>query len=298
MKSSKQLIYVAGPTAVGKTALSIALAEYFETEIISCDSRQFYKEMSIGTAIPSAEERSRIPHHFIHHLSIHDPYTVGDFERDAIQLLDQLFKTKDVVIMVGGSGLYADAVLYGMDQFPPLTEEIREMLRNIYQSQGITKLQELLQENDPLYYQQVDKQNPARLLRALEVCFTTKQPYSDFLGKSKPKRAFESKIIVLERPRKELYERINSRVDYMLQQGLLAEVKSLIPYKLLSALHTVGYQELFPYLEGEQSFDESIDLIKRNSRRYAKRQITWLKKYKKAHFLAANTSVENIIAHL
>ncbi len=291
---NKTLIYVAGPTGVGKTALSIKLAKKFDTDIVSCDSRQFYKEMKLGTAVPSAEELSEVPHHFIQHKSIEDTYTVGDFEKEAIAKLEELFKTKDTLIMVGGSGMYADAIMFGMDEFPEVPPEIRNQINVFYQSHGLKSLQNLLMEKDPDYYRKVDRNNPQRLIRALEVCIASNQPYSSFLGKAKPNRSFVSKMLILHCPRTILYNRINERVDKMMVEGLLEEVEQLFPQRELYPLKTVGYKELFPFIEGKTTLEIAVDEIKKNSRRYAKRQITWFKKYDNALCFPANTPVEEI----
>lgn len=291
---NKTLIYVAGPTGVGKTALSIKLAKKFDTDIVSCDSRQFYKEMKLGTAVPSAEELSEVPHHFIQHKSIEDTYTVGDFEKEAIAKLEELFKTKDTLIMVGGSGMYADAIMFGMDEFPEVPPEIRNQINVFYQSHGLKSLQNLLMEKDPDYYRKVDRNNPQRLIRALEVCIASNQPYSSFLGKAKPNRSFVSKMLILHCPRTILYNRINERVDKIMAEGLLEEVEQLFQQRELYPLKTVGYKELFPFIEGKTTLEIAVDEIKKNSRRYAKRQITWFKKYDNALCFPANTPVEEI----
>lgn len=294
MMSTKSLIYIAGPTGVGKTKTAIALAQAFDTEIISCDSRQFYKEMAIGTAVPSDEELTAVPHHFIQNKSIEDTYTVADFEKEALQTIEKLFLTKDTLIMVGGSGMYADTVMFGMDAFPDIPEEVRSQIRFFYETHGLKGLQELLREKDPKYYTRVDINNPRRLLRALEVCIAADQPYSSFLGQERPERSFVSKMLILHRPRTVLYDRINERVDQMLERGLEEEVRKLIPFKDHTALRTVGYKELFPYFEGKSSLEEAVLEIKKNTRRYAKRQITWFKKYDNALCFPADTDVEEI----
>ena len=290
--SNKTLIYIAGPTGVGKTELSLNLAKKFSTEIISCDSRQFYKEMQIGTAVPTTEELSEVPHHFIQHKSVEDIYTVGDFEKEATEKLEELFKTHDTLIMVGGSGMYADAIMFGMDEFPEIPKEVRKQITLFYETHGLKALQQLLLEKDPKYYSRVDINNPLRLLRALEVCIASDQPYSSFLGKSKTERNFVSKMIVLHSPRTVLYEKINNRVDEMMAAGLEAEAKSLLPYRDLAPLKTVGYKELFPYFDGKTSLEEAVNEIKKNSRRYAKRQITWFKKYDNVLCFPSNTPVQ------
>jgi tRNA dimethylallyltransferase len=294
MSTNKTLIYIAGPTGVGKTKVSIALAKKFNTEILSCDSRQFYKEMKIGTAVPSEDELTTVPHHFIQNKSIDTPYTVADFGKEALKKLDQLFKKTDTVIMVGGSGMYADAVMFGLDQFPEVTDEVRNQLRLFYNTHGLNGLQELLREKDPKHYARIDRSNPVRLLRALEVCIASDQPYSSFLGRKKEPRNFIAKMVLLHRPRKLLYEKINTRVDQMMADGLAEEVKELIHYKALTPLQTVGYKELFRYYEDACSLEEAVNEIKKNSRRYAKRQITWFKKYENALSFPADAPVTEI----
>jgi tRNA dimethylallyltransferase len=292
--STKTLIYIAGPTGVGKTKTAIALAKAFDTEIISCDSRQFYKEMKIGTAVPTEEELAAVPHHFIQSKSIEEAYTVADFEKEAMATIEKLFDKKDTLIMVGGSGMYADAVMFGMDEFPEVPEEVRNQIRLFYETHGLQGLQELLREKDPKYYTRVDINNPVRLLRALEVCIASDQPYSSFLGQERPARSFVSKMIILHCPRTVLYDKINARVDQMMKDGLEEDAKALIPFKDHAALRTVGYKELFPYFDGKCSLEEAINEIKKNSRRYAKRQITWFKKYDNALCFPANTTTKEI----
>lgn len=284
IKNKKTLLTIVGPTAIGKTSLAIDLALHFGTEIISCDSRQFFKEMSIGTAVPSAKELVQAKHHFIQHKSIFEPYSVGDFERDAITLLTELFQRNDVVIMVGGSGLYADAVLYGLDDFPEVSPEIRNELNELYQKQGITYLQTRLKDLDPIQYTQMDIQNPQRMMRALEVCIASGKPYSSFLKKKKTLRDFTNITIGLTAEREVVYNRINERVDLMLENGLLIEAQTLFPHKGLNALQTVGYRELFDFLEGKTSLDFAVEEIKKNTRRFAKRQYTWFHKNKDIHW--------------
>jgi tRNA dimethylallyltransferase len=279
-KNKKILLTVVGPTAIGKTSLAIDLALHFGTEIISCDSRQFFKEMSIGTAVPSSEELAQVKHHFIQHKSIFDTYSVGDFERDAITLLKELFKQHNVVIMVGGSGLYADTVVYGLDDFPEVSPEIRNELNELYQKQGITYLQTRLKDLDPIQYTQIDVQNPQRMMRALEVCIASGKPYSSFLNKKETLRDFTNITIGLTAEREVVYNRINERVELMLENGLLIEAQTLFPHKKLNALQTVGYRELFNFFEGKTSLDFAIEEIKKNTRRFAKRQYTWFHKNK------------------
>ena len=288
IKNKKILLTVVGPTAIGKTSLAIDLALHFGTEIISCDSRQFFKEMSIGTAVPSSEELAQVKHHFIQHKSIFDTYSVGDFERDAITLLKELFKQHNVVIMVGGSGLYADTVVYGLDDFPEVSPEIRNELNELYQKQGITYLQTRLKDLDPIQYTQMDVQNPQRMMRALEVCIASGKPYSSFLNKKETLRDFPNIPIGLTAEREVVYNRINERVELMLENGLLIEAQTLFPHKKLNALQTVGYRELFNFFEGKTSLDFAIEEIKKNTRRFAKRQYTWFHKNKDINWFEIN----------
>ena len=282
------LITVIGPTAIGKTSLSIALAQHFKCDIISCDSRQFFKEMRIGTAVPSDEELASATHHFIQNKSIFEEYTVGDFERDAIDKLDELFEKNNVQIMVGGSGLYVDAVLKGFDDFPEIDSKIREEVRANYEEKGIEYLQAILEEKDLNYFNLLSSnnpqtlQNPQRMMRFVEVCLGSNQPYSSFLNQKKNSRNFTPIIIGLEAERQIMYDRINHRVDIMMNEGLLAEAEKLFPNKELNALQTVGYRELFEYLEGNISLDFAIEEIKKNTRRFSKRQITWFKRTENA----------------
>ncbi len=271
----KNLIIIAGPTAVGKTALSIELAKFYNCPVISADSRQFYKEMSIGTAKPTAEEIQDVPHYFINNISIHDVYNVGQFEREAIELIESLFKTHEYLILVGGSGLYINAILNGVDEFEEIPAHIREQLIKDYEEKGITYLQKELKLKDEVYYNQVDLNNPQRIMRALEVCIHTQKPYSSFRTKEKKQRSFNTINILINTEREALYARINKRVDIMMQNGLLEEVKGLYPFKHLNALNTVGYKELFDFIDGKYTLEEAVNLIKQNSRRYAKRQLTW-----------------------
>ncbi|MCX6180875.1 MAG: tRNA (adenosine(37)-N6)-dimethylallyltransferase MiaA [Bacteroidetes bacterium] len=280
--SDKYLIVVAGPTAIGKSDLSVALAKEFDCEIISADSRQFYKEMCIGTAKPSIEDMQGVPHHFIDNISIEESYNVGKFEEEAIALLHEIFKQKSIAIMVGGSGLYINAVLYGMDDLPKNDPEIRAELEKNYQEFGLSWLQEKLKEVDPEYFKSAEINNTNRIMRAIEVSLITGIPYSQQLNKKTTKRDFKTIFIVLNTDREKLYDRINRRVDQMMKNGLVEEVKNLLPHKSNNALNTVGYKELFEHLEGNCTLDTAIENIKQNSRRYAKRQITWFKKNKEA----------------
>lgn len=292
--SCKVLIAVVGPTAIGKTALGIGLAQHFNTEIISADSRQFFKEMELGTAVPSKEELKAATHHFIQHKSIFDPYSVGDFEKDAIELLSKLFRKQDVAIMVGGSGLYVDAVVNGLDEFPEVDPKIRESLNQKLDEEGLNSLQEELRERDPSYYKIVDIENPHRLIRALEVSIMANKPYSTFLNQYKPKREFKALYVGIEAPREVIYKRINTRVDLMMQAGLLEEVQKLHPYRHLNALQTVGYKELFEYLDGHCPLDTAVSEIKKNTRRFAKRQLTWLRKNQNILWVDHKTEPKNI----
>ncbi len=271
----KTLIVIAGPTAVGKTALSVELAKFYGCPVISTDSRQFYKEMSIGTAKPTIEEMQDVKHYFIDHISIHDAYNVGQYERDAIELIETLFKEHEQLILVGGSGLYINAVLNGVDEFEEIPLEIRHDLIKNFEEKGLQWLKEELKKKDEVYYGQVDLNNPQRVMRALEVCIHTGKPYSSFRKKEKKTRPFNTINILVNTERDILYDRINKRVDIMMQNGLLEEVKQLYPHRTLNALNTVGYKELFDFMDGKCTLDEAINMIKQNTRRYAKRQLTW-----------------------
>ncbi|TDY12618.1 tRNA (adenosine(37)-N6)-dimethylallyltransferase MiaA [Meridianimaribacter flavus] len=293
---SKYLISIVGPTAIGKTALSIKLATHFNTEIVSADSRQFFKEMQIGTAAPTADELSTAKHHFIHHKSIEDNYNVGAFEVDAITKLSELYQTHDVVIMVGGSGLYVDAATKGLDEFPNVKPEIREQLNTVLETKGLITLQEQLKELDLDAYNTIALENPHRVIRALEVCIGSGKPYSSFLNKNKKQRQFKTISIGLTADREIIYNRINSRVDIMVKEGLLEEAKALIPKQHLNALNTVGYKELFNYFNSEWTLDFAISEIKKNTRRFAKRQLTWFKKNKDTFWFDYQTNVNEIIA--
>ncbi|WP_373494875.1 tRNA (adenosine(37)-N6)-dimethylallyltransferase MiaA [Aquiflexum sp.] len=275
---NKHLLVIAGPTAVGKTETCLNLAKFFQTEIISSDSRQFYKEMVLGTAKPNQEELSTVPHHFINSLSIHEEFDVKRFEQDTISLLQDLFKKHDLVLMTGGSGLYIDAICYGFDDIPDINPSIRQQLILDFGENGIGYLQEELQKSDPIYYDIVDKNNPQRLMRALEVCIGTGKPFSSFRKKKQSKRDFRIIKIGLERDRDDLYQRIDQRMDLMIESGLFEEAEKLFPLRHLNALQTVGYSEIFGYLEGKYDKDEAVRLLKRNSRRYAKRQLTWFRR--------------------
>ena len=294
--NSKYLISVIGPTAIGKTALAIQLAKHFNTEIISADSRQFYKEMRIGTAVPSAEELSQAKHHFIQHKSITEVYNVGMFERDAIEHLDDLFKSHNIVIMVGGSGLYVKAVTEGLDNFPEIDASIRESLNKRLETEGLESLQVQLKNLDKESYNTIAIDNPHRVIRALEICIGSGKPFSSFLGKKQADRNFKTITLGLMAKREVIYDRINKRVDLMMEEGLLEEVTSLLPHKHLNALNTVGYKELFKYLDKEWTLEFSISEIKKNTRRFAKRQLTWFKKQNDIYWFDNNTSINQVIA--
>lgn len=274
----KTLIVIAGPTASGKTAFAIKMAKALNTVILSADSRQFYKEMSIGTAAPTEEELSQVKHFFVHHISIEDKYDVADYERDVLQLLDELFKTHDAVIMTGGSGLFIDAVCNGIDAMPDVKPEIREKVEKLYKDEGLHGMQEAVQRLDPEYFALVDQQNPRRLQRALEVCYQTGQPFSSFRSGNTIQRDFDIKKYAILWDRQELINRIDKRVDLMMEQGLLEEAKALYPKRHLNALNTVGYKELFAYFDGQCTLNEAVEQIKIHTRQYAKRQMTWLRK--------------------
>lgn len=274
----KYLIVVSGPTAIGKTALSLDIAKNYSAEIISCDSRQFYKEMSIGTAVPSKEELAEVKHHFIQNLSISENYSVGQFERDALVKIKELHQSSNVVVMVGGSGLYIDAVCRGFDDFPNVPKEIRDELNTRCKTEGIEVLENELQAIDPEYHKIVDKLNPHRIIRALEIYKASGKTFTSFRIRQDLKRNFKTIKVILSREREVLYERINNRVDIMLEEGLLDEVKSVYKYKENNALQTVGYKELFSYLDEEISLEFAISEIKKNTRRYAKRQMTWFRR--------------------
>ena len=294
---NKHLISIVGTTAIGKTALSIQLAHYFSAPIISSDSRQFFKEMEIGTAVPSEGELNAATHYFIQNRSIHDDYNVGQFERDALKQLEELFVDNDIVIMVGGSGLYVDAILNGLDYFPDVNPDIRKQLNSELADKGLVSLQEKLKELDLDSYKSISIDNPHRIMRALEICIGTGKPYSYFKNKPKAPRNFTPIKIGLNADRNLMYERINIRVDIMLENGLLDEVKSLYQYKELNALQTVGYRELFSYLDGDFDLEFAVSEIKKNTRRFAKRQVTWFKKDKEIKWFDFKTNANAIIEY-
>jgi len=294
---NKTLIIIAGPTAIGKTTLSIKLAKYYHTEIISADSRQFYREMNIGTAKPSEAELNAVKHHLINSHSVLDQFNAGDFEKESIEIINKLFLDHDQVIMAGGSGLFINAVSHGFDQLPVASEEIRDHLNKIFEEKGIEFLQEWLKKVDPVYYEEVDIFNPQRIIRALEVFESTGKVFSSLRTNIKKQRPFNIVKIGLNTDREKLYERINIRVDQMVNDGLIREVENLKPYRHINPLNTVGYSEIFNYLDGNSSREEAIEKIKQNTRRFAKRQITWFKKSEDIKWFNA-TEVESIIHYL
>lgn len=296
LSKNKTLITVVGPTAIGKTSLSIELAQHFRTEIISCDSRQFYKEMRIGTAVPEYYELEAVPHHFIQNRSIFEDYNVGDFEKDALNKLDYLFKKKDIVIMVGGSGLYVNAVLKGFDEFPSVDPKIREDLNQMAENEGLAKLQEMLKSLDIETYNSIALDNPQRVKRALEICIGSGLPYSSYKNKPRKPREFNSIKIGLNGDRQKIYDRINLRVDLMIENGLIGEAKSLEKHKELNALQTVGYRELFAYFKGDFSKEFAIEEIKKNTRRFAKRQLTWFRKDPEVLWFDYETNTKELIS--
>jgi len=298
------LITIIGPTAIGKTSLSIVLAQHFGCDIISCDSRQFFKEMRIGTAVPSEEELALATHHFIQNKSIFENYTVGDFEKEAIAKLDELFLKNNIQIMVGGSGLYVDAILKGFDDFPDVDNSVREKINTDFERLGINYLQDKLKELDADYYHQLKLenpqtlQNPQRMKRFVEVCLGTGKPYSSFLNQRKNKRSFTPIIIGLEADRDIMYDRINQRVDIMIKEGLVKEAEGLFSNKELNALQTVGYRELFDYLDGKNSLDFAIEEIKKNTRRFSKRQLTWFKRTENVKWFDFKADKNDIINYI
>ena len=292
------LISIVGPTAIGKTSLSLAIAKNFKAEIISSDSRQFYKEMSIGTAIPDTEELQQVKHHFIQDRSIFEDYNVGQFEKDAIDKLNELFKKNNIVIMVGGSGLYVNAVLKGLDDFPDVDKNIRKELKNKLDKEGIEVLQKQLEKLDPETYKSIDIDNHQRVIRALEICIGTDKPFSSFLLDKTSERHFIPIKIGLTADREIIYNRINERVDLMIENGLIQEAKNLYKYKNLNALQTVGYKELFTHFEGEIELDFAISEIKKNTRRFAKRQGTWFRKDSKIKWFDFQEKSEQIIQYI
>jgi len=295
MMSNKNLIYIGGPTAVGKSAIAIEIAKYFSTEIISCDSRQFYKEMAIGTAVPSKDQLNEINHHFIQDRSIINHFPVGEYEREAIKIINKLFEKTNILILVGGSGLYANSILYGLDSIPKIKKITIDKVNKTYEEMGLKHIQNLLKKIDFEYYNKVDLNNHRRIIRALTVSMETKNPYSSFLNNTNQERNFIEHVYIINEDRDRLYNKINNRVDQMLENGLENEAKSLIKLNHLKALQTLGYKEWIPYWKGNCNKIDVINEIKRNSRRYAKRQLTWFKKYKSAKWMEPNESINSII---
>ena len=281
----KKLISIVGTTGIGKTKLAIEIAKHFSTEIISCDSRQFFREMNIGTATPSAEELAEVPHHFIGNLSVENYYSIGQFEKDALKKIEELFERKDVVVLVGGSMMYEKAILEGLNDLPEANAENQQKLENILEKEGIENLQKILQYLDAEYFKIVDTENPRRLFRAIDIIWQTGKTYTENIQDQVKKRNFEVIRIGISAPREIIYDRINKRVDLMVENGLLDEVKSLIPFRNNLALQTVGYAELFKYFEGEWTLDFALEEIKKNSRRFAKRQLTWYRKEENINWL-------------
>ena len=296
-RSNKQLIVIAGPTAVGKTDLSIEVARSLQTVILSADSRQFYCELDVGVAKPNATQLSSVPHHFINSNSIAQLYSAGDFERDALVLLSKIFKTHDHVVLTGGSGLYIKAICDGLDDLPQPIEGLRENLEARLQVVGVEPLRAELMEIDPDFFQFSDPQNTRRMVRALEVYYTTGQPYSSFLKRDVAKRPFEIIQIALQRPRDELYQRINQRCDQMLADGLIEETKSLVAFRRQNSLQTVGYKEVFDFLDGHTDYNEMVRLFKQNTRRYAKRQMTWFRNQGNFKWFSAD-DLNGVLAHI
>ncbi len=294
----KTLIVIVGPTGIGKTALAVKIAQRLRTEVISADSRQFYIEMEIGTAKPSAEELAAAKHHFINSHHITEDFTVGDFEIQSLDKLNDIFKKHDFAVLVGGSGLYVNAVCNGFDDLPRASPELRAQLNQDFIDEGVEALQHRLQELDPLYFKEVDIHNPQRIIRALEVCISTGIPFSTYRTRSQKTRPFRSVKIGLNTSRDELYDRINKRVDQMIAMGLENEVRSLIPYRHLNALNTVGYAELFDYFDGKMTLLQAIEKIKQNTRRFAKRQLTWFRKDAEINWFEPNDHMEDILKSL
>ena len=294
----KKLISIIGTTGIGKTKLAIEVAKYFETEIISCDSRQFFNEMKIGTATPSNEELAEVPHHFIGNLSVEDYYSIGQFEKEAIAKIEELFKHHEVVILVGGSMMYEKAVIEGLNDLPEANEENQQKLEKIFREEGIGSLQKILADLDPEYFNIVDRDNPRRLFRAIDIIWQTGKTYTENISEQLKKRHFEVVRIGIEAPREVIYERINHRVDKMLADGLVNEVKSLLPFRNLISLRTVGYSELFRFFDDEWTLDFAVEEIKKNSRRFAKRQLTWYRKETDIHWVNFENSVQESLSLL
>ena len=291
----RTLLLILGPTGVGKTELSLRVAEHYGCPIVNCDSRQVFRSIPIGTAAPTAQEQARVKHYFVATRGLEDDYNAGQFERDAMELLDTLFKTHEVVVMTGGSMLYADAVCNGLDDLPNIPDALRQQVQRNYETKGLEWLQTEVQRLDPAYWQLVDQQNPARLAHCVEMCLTTGQTYSSLRTGERKQRPFRIIKIGLERPREELYDRINRRVIQMMADGLEDEAKAVYPKRQLNSLQTVGYKELFAYFDGEYDRNRAIELIQQNTRHYAKRQMTWFRRDKDIHWLQANDDYEKNI---
>lgn len=298
MKDPHEIIVVVGPTAIGKTKLAIDLANYWGCNIISADSRQFYKEMTIGTAVPNKEELQAAPHYLIQHKSIHEHYTVGDFEREALDLIDRFSKQFSKTVVVGGSGLYINALLYGLDEFPAVPASVRKQLNQELETHGIIWLQEELKKVDPLYYNQVDHMNPQRMIRAIEIYRSSGLPFSTLRKETVKKRPFKYTLIGLSAPRPAIYERINQRVDQMITEGLIQEAQGLYPYRDLNALQTVGYKEIFDCFDNKLTRPQAVDLIKQNTRRFSKRQMTWFKKNQEISWFQHENGLKEVLNHL
>ena len=295
MVNRKTLVLLLGPTGVGKTELSLRVAEHYGCPILNCDSRQVFRGIPIGTAAPTAQELARVKHYFIASRDLQDDYNAGRYERDALELLDELFLTHDVVVMTGGSMLYADAVCNGLDDLPTVPDAIRAEVTENFKLQGLTWLQQEVQRLDPEYWEIVDQSNPARLAHCVELSLTMGKPYSSLRTNTRKERPFRILKIALERPREELYERINTRVSKMMEDGLLEEAKAVYPLRRLNSLQTVGYRELFGYLDGEYDLRRAVELIRQNTRHYAKRQMTWFRRDKEIHWIDANNDYEKSI---
>lgn len=288
------IIVVVGPTAIGKTSLAIQLAQHYNTAILSADSRQIFKELTIGTAVPSPEELAAAPHFFIQNKSIFEKYSVGDYEVEAIQWIENFFKKNNILIVVGGSGLYINALLYGLDQFPKVSPNIRKKLNEEFTINGLQKLQQELKEKDPIYFEEVDINNSQRVIRALEICRGTGKTFSQFRTQTKVKRSFNHLIVGLEAPRNIIYERIEKRVEKMIEERWVEEAKTVHPFKHLNALNTVGYKELFNFFEGKFTLEQAKEEIKKNTRRFAKRQLTWFKKNEEIVWFNYKSNLEAI----
>lgn len=297
--AGKFLVALVGPTAVGKTAMAVRLAEHFQTVVVSADSRQCYREMSIGTAKPSLDERQGVPHYFIDSHHLENNLSAGDFERQGLHVLDTLFHEQglDLVVLAGGSGLFVNALCKGLDELPTALPGIRDKWNSFFAENGINALASKVAEVDPKYFQSVDRSNPQRLIRALEVWESTGQPFSSFRQGQQTPRPFETLYIGLDLPREVLYQRINARVDLMMERGLLQEVEGLLPYRELPVLKTVGYAELFQYLDGDFPLDVAVDKIKQHTRHYAKRQLTWFRRSQDTSWFHPQ-AFEQIVAHL